>query len=160
MGHDKKSFKKTRIKTLIVFAVGAIVLGGGAWLSRMFLNDVVVGEGLLYRNLFVLFISWFLIMLPITIFAFYVTRPNAMETAVDSVHEVKVQAKAISKATKAHGSAAIMSTNYYISFEFNNRRANFEVDVTQYNTILENEIGTLTYKEDGEEFIFVDFKRN
>ena len=53
-------------------------------------------------------------------------------------------------------------TEYFVSFEFNNRRENVEVDLSLYNTVKENETGLLTYKVDDEdgEFIFIDFKRD
>ena len=74
--------------------------------------------------------------------------------------------KVISKTIKP----VYATTLYYISFEFSDgTRENFMVDVNQYNNILENEIGTLTYTElekvshiKGEgrkkEYTFIDFK--
>jgi len=47
---------------------------------------------------------------------------------------------------------------YYVSFEFNGRRENVEVDVSLYNTLIEGDSGTLIYKEDSDEFIFVNFQ--
>ena len=68
-----------------------------------------------------------------------------------------VYAKAISKASKISGGAGV-GTTYYVSFEFDNLRQNFKVDVAQYNIVVENETGVLTYKKVGERFIFVDFQ--
>jgi hypothetical protein len=52
-------------------------------------------------------------------------------------------------------------TNFFITFELNDgRRMNFSVDAGQFNLIIENDTGTLTYKEQGNLLLFIDFRRN
>ncbi|MCL2013865.1 MAG: DUF2500 domain-containing protein [Oscillospiraceae bacterium] len=51
--------------------------------------------------------------------------------------------------------------SHYISFEFfDGIRKNFRVDVNEYNKIIENETGTLTYKEIMNRLIFINFQRH
>ena len=53
-----------------------------------------------------------------------------------------------------------VTTSYFISFEFTDgTRKNFQVDVNCYNTLLENDTGILTYKENGASLLFVGFQR-
>ena len=70
---------------------------------------------------------------------------------------ITVRAKVVSKTSNVSGSGAIVSTSNYISFEFNGQRKNVLVDISLYNVLKENETGVLKYKEDGSEFIFVNF---
>ena len=54
-----------------------------------------------------------------------------------------------------------VSTNYFIAFELpDGTRKNFEVKIDQYNTILEDETGTLTYRESGTYLFFGTFQRH
>jgi len=77
----------------------------------------------------------------------------------------KVIAKTIDVSSGEHISDGISAytssttTSYYVSFEFDDRRVNVLVDVSLYNTLKENDAGTLIYMED-DEFIFIDFNRN
>ena len=48
-------------------------------------------------------------------------------------------------------------TEHFVSFEFDGRRENVEVEL--YNTLEKGDKGILTYKEDDEEFFLVDFER-
>jgi len=88
----------------------------------------------------------------------------------DKLPKFTARARVISKATNTSGGRT-SSTGYsvytseivsehFVSFEFNNRRENVYVDVSWYNTLVENETGVLSYKETDEEFIFIDFKRD
>ena len=48
---------------------------------------------------------------------------------------------------------------HYVSFEFpDGARKNFQVNVEQYNSVVENETGTLTYKGFEKHLIFVNFQ--
>ena len=67
--------------------------------------------------------------------------------------------RVISKTSKTDGSYAIVSTSYFVSFEFpDGTRKNVSVDVNQYNSIAENEMGTLTYKEHKNDLMFIGFE--
>jgi hypothetical protein len=55
------------------------------------------------------------------------------------------------------GSPQSTTASHLVSFDFDNRRENFEVDIAQYNLVVENETGVLTYKEVGDKLIFVSF---
>ena len=57
------------------------------------------------------------------------------------------------------GYTSSVTTQHFVSFEFNNRRENVYVDVSLYNTLVENETGLLEYKEADGEFMFISFQR-
>lgn len=51
-------------------------------------------------------------------------------------------------------------TLYFISFEFSDKGIkDFQVDDKTYNAILENDIGTLTFKEHNADTLFISFLR-
>jgi len=53
-----------------------------------------------------------------------------------------------------------VSTKHFISFEFDNRRESVEVPVSLYNTLAENDVGLLEYKDlPGSGFEFISFQR-
>ncbi|MCL2392759.1 MAG: DUF2500 domain-containing protein [Oscillospiraceae bacterium] len=95
---------------------------------------------------------------------------NAEVERLANLPELNVSAKVLSKIiNQSEFSVAIggdpnLGTDdtpineYYVSFEFNGRRENAEIDVSLYNTLIEGDSGTLTYKEDSDEFIFVNFQ--
>ena len=59
--------------------------------------------------------------------------------------------------TTAYPNPVIML--HFISFEFPvGTRKNFQVNVNQYNSVTENETGTLTYKEHENDLMFIDFQ--
>lgn len=80
--------------------------------------------------------------------------------------EFIAQAKVVSKATNASAGSVDSYgyragiTRYFASFEFNGRRENFEVNIAQYNSIVENETGILTYKEVDDRYIYINFRPN
>ena len=52
------------------------------------------------------------------------------------------------------------STKHFVAFEFHSgRRKNFEVSLSDANTILENDAGMVTYKEHGEHLFLIKFQR-
>jgi len=68
-------------------------------------------------------------------------------------------ATAITKASKVYGSAHGVGTMYYLTFELPGReRKTFEVELMQYNIVIEGETGFLTYKQNGEHLYFLEFK--
>lgn len=87
-----------------------------------------------------------------------VQGPKHMKFA-DSPEKSEV-VKVISKASNTGGSDVAIVTTYFVSFEFpDGNRKNFSVNIAQYNTILENEVGLLTYKEHGNDLMFINFQR-
>lgn len=69
----------------------------------------------------------------------------------------KIKAKVLSKSFSVGGRYA--HTFCFISFEFfDGTRKNFSTNINQYNTIIENEEGLLTYKENGNNIWFIDFQ--
>ena len=57
-------------------------------------------------------------------------------------------------------SGKITKTFYAVCFDFPNRnKKTFELDMYQYRSISEDEIGILTYKEKGKNRVFISFKR-
>jgi hypothetical protein len=81
---------------------------------------------------------------------------------IESLPEIKVSVRVISKTTevkKEYGKNASVNTIYYISFQLSDgSRKNLTVDVSTYNTIMENEEGILTYKENNDKLHFVTFQ--
>ena len=78
---------------------------------------------------------------------------------------VKTNATVVSRASEFRRSSGRtggrpLGGTHFLSFEFpDGTRKNFKVDVTQFNTIIENETGILTYRECGDWLRFVDFQR-
>ena len=98
-----------------------------------------------------------LILLAILIFGLH--RYFARKIAFDSAYEKEVFVSVIAKTTKTAGSQYGVRTIYYISFSFpDGARKNFVVDVDTFNTLQENDIGMLTYKEYGKHLFFLDFE--
>jgi len=85
-----------------------------------------------------------------------------LERLLDNFPEIKESVKVISKTnevSRAYGSNEEVKTTHYISFQFpDGSRKNFEVDVSTYNIILENDFGILKYKEMDNTLYFVDFQ--
>jgi hypothetical protein len=88
-----------------------------------------------------------------------------------SLPEFTVQARVFDKTTDISGGGTSTTgdgtyytdgvrTSYFVSFEFNNNRKFFEVDIEEYNTLKKNDRGVLTYREDENEIVFVEFERN
>ena len=76
-----------------------------------------------------------------------------------SIIEKSETVKVISKASNMSGVYGATTTYFYVSFEFpDETRKNFQVEVKQYNSIAESETGILTYKEQKNDLMFIDFK--
>ena len=64
-----------------------------------------------------------------------------------------------SEVNKGIGRDAKIETLYYVSFQFSdNSRKNLNVDIDTYNTVMENETGVLTFKQDSETLYFISFQ--
>lgn len=85
--------------------------------------------------------------------------------AFRSSPKLTTQAKVLSKTFEtdysydSESGSSSKQEQHFIGFEFSDgRRKNFVVGVAQYNTILENEVGILIYKEHKNRLYFVDFQ--
>lgn len=85
---------------------------------------------------------------------------TAAEIAIfDNAVEHKVYAIAVSKLYQSIGDATSPEGIHYVSFDMQNgRRESFAVHAMQYNSILENERGLLTYKQNKNRFFFIAFQ--
>lgn len=78
--------------------------------------------------------------------------------SLEKFPSLTAQAKVVSKTSEVSGMGGVVRTVYFVSFEFNGRRENVKVDISFYNTVAENDVGLLEYKDPGGLFHFVDFK--
>lgn len=108
-----------------------------------------------------------LVALAIIIFILWAVFGARIMSQIPRVEKLKYSpeksevVKVISKVFKVSGSYSHTRTNYFFSFEFpDGTRKNFPVDVKQYNSVAENETGTLIYKEHKNDLMFIDFKPN
>ena len=70
-------------------------------------------------------------------------------------------AEVISKHVQVAGSYLLTNTYYYITFKLtNNVRKALLIPTQLYGTILEGEVGLLSYKEQGKIIKFIDFRKN
>ena len=80
-------------------------------------------------------------------------KDKAFKSASDMTALVKVVSRVVERQGRSLNA-------YHIAFEFpDGARKSFEVKLDQYNTITENETGTLTYRESGKYLFFVSFDR-
>ena len=71
----------------------------------------------------------------------------------------QVTARVLSKASQVSGDAFSTGTGHFIAFELADRsRKSFAVDAMQNSLVVEGEVGLLTYKQNGEHLIYVDFQ--
>ena len=124
----------------LIYILGIIGFGAGVFLLDEW-RAILLGAGTV----------WIIVG-----FLFSVVSEESRKKA--NAPDVVVHAKVISKAS--HVSGPNVSTRKYVSFEFDNRRENFEVDISQFNAVVENETGVLTYKEIDNRFVYIDFKRD
>ena len=83
---------------------------------------------------------------------------NLQKNAEEMSASVKVMSKT-SEVSKELGRGLPINTFYYISFLFSDgSRKNFNVNINTYNTIMENDTGILTYKQNGNVLFFIDFQ--
>ena len=96
-----------------------------------------------------------LLVILIYIPLYFIFRKFAFDEACEEEAFVSV----IGKATRTTGGRYGVRTIYYVSFSFpDGARKNFTVDVDAYNTLQENDIGVLIYKENGKHLFFIDFE--
>ena len=70
-------------------------------------------------------------------------------------------AEVISKHVQVAGPYLLTNTYYYITFKLtNNVRKALLIPTQLYGTILEGEVGLLSYKEQGKIIKFIDFRKN
>jgi len=95
---------------------------------------------------------------------------STIQKSVDKLPLMSVRARVFAKATEtsgggtdyvgngqfSHGSAI---TGYFVSFEFGGHRENFAVDISMYNTVTENDVGLLEYKNIDGNLHFINFTR-
>jgi len=99
----------------------------------------------------------FLFVLFFLIFLITLISVNRKDKAFGSAPDMTAFVKVVSRVVERTGQT---SNEYYIAFEFpDGTRKNFELKRDQYNSIVENEAGTLTYRESGKYLFFVSFQR-
>jgi len=105
------------------------------------------------------------------IFGIFCVLGGMADKAIKDAPLLTAKAKVFAKTTNTSGggtsyvgdglhSTDSVTTEHFISFEFNDCRENVKVDVSLYNTVAENEMGMLEYKDLGGLFHFVNFKRD
>jgi len=88
-----------------------------------------------------------------------ISAPIYRDRKLQKLPELVSSAKLVSKGTEIRGRHTI--TIYYLTFELpDNSRKTFKVSSDTYNSVLKNETGVLTYKEQDKLIQFLDFKRN
>ena len=122
-----------------IYIVGILGFGFGLFYFGAEMRTMLIVFGIVW-----LLVGAFILFIPSE-------KKLLAETPILTAH-----AKVISKTSQTEAGAFL--TRNFISFEFNNRRENFEVDVSQFNTIVENETGVLSYKEFQNRFIFSAFE--
>ena len=160
---SKKTFRKVRgfsIFFIVLLAIISIVIS----MSLLWRGEI--GEGTASVGLFAI---------PLALifgggYTIYAVSLRFWTNYYERIPEVTVQAKVFAKAVRTEGGEFIsdgeigytsaVTTAHFVSFEFDGRRENIQVDISFFNTVQEGETGLLKYKEIDEEFIFFDFKRN
>jgi len=103
-------------------------------------------------------LSWFALFLVWAFSVPFLLIKKAMKKANVSFENIPEQT------AKVRVFAKTLDINYgiathFVSFEFNDgNRKNFQVDVNQYNSVAENETGTITYQEAETHLIFIKFQ--
>ena len=122
---------------------------------------------LLISNLVLIFSYRFfsyILFLPISIACLFIAIKIIFDSiykdrALQKLPELVSSARLVSKGTEIRGRHTI--TIYYLTFELpDNSRKTFKVSSDIYNSVLKNETGVLTYKEQDKLIQFLDFKRN
>ena len=95
-----------------------------------------------------------IMLLSVAYLVFLIRRERKLfKTALSLTATVKVVSKEFETVKKG-------ASKHYIAFEFPDRtRKSFQVDIKNYNTILEGDTGLLYYKEQGDRVWFVEFQR-
>jgi hypothetical protein len=85
-------------------------------------------------------------------------KANKQNRMFQTGQQIECESKVIAKTLQVKG-ANSSRTDYYASFELpNGIRQNFPVNVNIYNTLVENEPGTLIYRQNGNTVFFVEFR--
>ena len=93
------------------------------------------------------------------IFKYFAVKTYAKNAFINAT-EFTTQARVSSKSFEVIGDRFSTSTICYISFDFlDGRRISFKVDSLQYNVLVENDIGLLKYKQQGDYYFFISFQR-
>ena len=142
----------------------------------LILGLLTVGGGLLsigHIHFFLVIIA-FVFGIAWVISSIVVMRTNKMKKNAPLLN---AQAKVFAKTTKTSGggtsyigdgqfSTDSVTTEHFVSFEFNGRRENVKVDVSLFNTLGESDMGVLEYKEytdvfndNNGNFHFISFQR-
>jgi len=141
----------------LIYAMGVIALG------FLLLYGIVTGEEV--STIVIFFIVWSLL-------GGGLLSAKSLKHKIEALPERTAHAKVYGKTTKTSGGDYVagydgggtgsyttaITTAHFVSFDFDGRRENFEVDVSLYNMLKENETGTLVYKEHKNDLIFIDFK--
>ncbi len=91
---------------------------------------------------------------------------KAMDKFVNELPEIRVPARVVEKSVGSASQTAMNHAGFVVVSIFNltfempdNKRLYFRVTEDQYNTIMENDEGTLVYKDIGTQRWFIDFCR-
>jgi len=104
-------------------------------------------------------INVFFVLIFLFIGIILIYAPIYRDRKLQKLPELVSSAKLVSKGTEIRGRHTI--TIYYLTFELpDNSRKTFKVSSDIYNSVLKNETGALTYKEQDKLIQFLDFKRN
>ena len=119
------------------------------------------------------YMVFMLIFMPTSWVLRFKSKQKHMDKWLNSLPLLTARAKVFAKTTNTSGGDWVSSgdesgggytssvtTQHFVSFEFNDRCENVYVDVSLYNTVAENETGLLEYKEVDGEFMFISFKRD
>lgn len=121
----------------------------------VFTSIFIISTSLKIRNPIMVIMALFLIFI-----VFYNDIKNYfMGKAFDKVSVIKANAKLISKCIEVR--EQYVTSFHYLTFELDNgNRKVFHVEGETYNSILENESGTISYKEYNKHLLFLNFKRD
>lgn len=123
-------------------------------LSGLFLYNI--GRFSIGKILFCLSLLWFFVMLPVTWIIVNNSRINMLPILKI---EVKVNKKGTISTIRNVARIATNKINPTITFELpDNRLITFIVPINLFNSVFENETGTLTYKEQGKHIYFINFE--
>jgi len=95
---------------------------------------------------------------------------SKVQKSVDKLPLLSVRARVFAKTTETSGGGTSYAgngqfsldsaiTGYFVSFEFDNHRENFAVDLSVYNTLAEGDTGVLEYKNIDGYLHFINFTR-
>lgn len=159
MSRDKKPSVPGKILLNLSFLITGILI---ALMIYFGLND----EGFLAIVFLISWIIFFFLSLSYTMSNAAKLNGRALNKFVARLPEIKTQARVLNKNTGT-GSAPefnragfVVVSVYNITFELSDkRRIVFRVNEEQYNTVLENEEGMLSYKENNGQRWFISFQR-